>query len=468
MKHKRPPIIVILGHVNHGKTTLLDFIRKSNIVQKEYGGITQKIQAFNIEIENKSLTFIDTPGHELFSSLRKRGSQVADIGILIVAADDGIKPQTEESLEFLRELKIPFVVAINKIDKPNAQPEKVKKELSELGVVFEEWGGEVPCFLISAKTGEGIKNLLEGIFLLAEIYEFSYTEEEIFGYVLESYKDLKTGNQVMIILKNGVLKVGDQIYSSSTKAKIKKILSTENKEIKKLFPSIPAIVLGFEDLPLPGEEISTNPAKVSQIKFFRNFSIGKGNEEIKFLIKAENFGAIEAILKILEKIAKDYNKKIKIIEASVGDLLKTDVDFIKTYHPHLILFNTKIPNFLKVELVGEPIEIISANTVYQMQENLENIFKEKEVNILSTLKILKIFSQKSSKITIGGKVEGIFKIKDKVIIKDENGKIVANGTIFSLEKDKIECQQVENSLCGIVIQGNNLDKVKEGYEVYKI
>jgi translation initiation factor IF-2 len=466
VKKLRPPIIVILGHVDHGKTTLLDFIRKSNIAEKEYAGITQKIQAFNIEIKNKSFTFIDTPGHELFSSLRKRGSQIADLGILVVAADDGIKPQTEESLNFLKELKIPYVVAINKIDRPNAQPEKVKKDLANLGVVLEEWGGEVPCFLISAKTGEGVDVLLDGISVLSEIYEFSYTEDEIFGYVLETYKDLKIGNQVMIILKNGILKLGDEIYTQTTKAKIKKITSTDNKDLKEIYPSIPAIVLGFEDLPLAGEEISKD-IKITQTQYFRNLSIGKGSEEVKFLIKAENFGSIEAILKILEKFSQDYNKKIKIIEASIGDLIKVDVDFIKTYHPHLILFNTKIPNFLKIELVGEPIKIVSGKSIYEIEECLKELFEEKEKQVLSYLKIIKIFSQKSSKITLGGKVEGVFKLKDKVVIKDENGKIIASGIITSLEKDKVPCQQVENSLCGMVIQGSNLDKVKEGYEIFK-
>lgn len=467
MLQKRPPIVVLLGHVDHGKTTLLDFLKKTKITEKEYGGITQKIQAFVIEVNNKKFTLIDTPGHELFFTLRKRGIEIADLALLVIAADEGIQVQTKEVIDFLKETKLPFIVVLNKIDRPQAQPEKVKKELSEIGVILEEWGGDVPCYLISAKTGQGIDELLEGIFLLADIYDFKWDENhEFVGYVLETYKDLRQGNQVMIILKDGVLKVGDQIFTYSTYGKVKKIITTDGQELNKLLPSIPAIVFGFEDLPLAGEMISPRQVEIKEKKFFKNVSFGDG-QEYKFLIKGENYGSLEAILNVIEKLTKKINFKATVIEASIGDLIKTDVDFIKTYHPILILFNTKIPNFLKPELLGEPIEIIDVKTIYEIEQKLEDVLtKDLPDKREALLKILKIFSQKESKITLGGQVQsGVFKLKDRVIIKDELGNIIAGGTIISIEKDKVPCKEISDGLCGMVIQGSNLNKVKEGYEL---
>jgi len=468
MKQKRIPIIVILGHVDHGKTSLLDWIRKTRLVEKEYGGITQKINAFS----TGSFTFIDTPGHELFTSLRKRGAQVADLGILVVAADDGVMPQTKESLEFLKEFKIPYVVAINKIDRPLAQPEKVKKQLSELGVVFEEWGGDVPCYLISARTGQGIDQMLEGLYLLSDLYNFSYDDEApFFGYVLESYKDIKIGNEVLIVLKDGVLKTGQEIFSYSSYGKVKKIINTDGKELKELIPSIPAIIFGFEELPFAGEVISQNKVDILQERFFKNLVLGQGKKEIKFLIKAADYGKIEAIIGALEKIASEKEIKLKIIDASVGELVKKDVDFIKTYHPNLILFDVKIPNFLKTEIFPEPIKIIQGRSIYEINDGIykEILQEETQEKKIGILKILKVFSQKRSKVTVGGQVEeGSFRLNDRVVIKDENNKIVAGGVIVSIEKDKISCDSVDQGLCGMVIEGSNLDKVNEGYTLHKI
>jgi len=259
----RPPVVVVMGHIDHGKTSLLDFIRNTRVTLQESGNITQHIGAYEIEIplsqdkslpaETRKITFLDTPGHEAFATLRSRGAQVADIAILIIAADEGVMPQTKEALYHIKAAGIPFIVAINKIDKPNANPEKVKNELSELGVFLEGRGGDVPCVEISAKTGENVDELLELILLLADLNNFQANKlAPAQGVVLESHLDNKRGITATLLIKNGTFHLGDKIYTSNTQGKIKIIENFLGKPINEASFSSPVIVVGFEDLPLPG------------------------------------------------------------------------------------------------------------------------------------------------------------------------------------------------------------------------
>src|SRR3989344_3533059 len=255
-KLTRSPIVVVMGHVDHGKTTLLDYIKKTNIAGKEAGGITQAIGAYEVTHNGKQITFIDTPGHEAFSKMRSRGATAADLAILIVAADDGVKPQTKEVIKILKDTKTAFVVAINKIDKNNADPERVKSDLLNNEVMLEGYGGGISYQQISAKTGEGVPELLDLVLLATEMDALTYSEEEpASGFVVESKLDRRRGNEVVVILKNGVLRRGDEVYTPSVEGRVKILENFLGDSVAELKPSSPALIFGFEKLPEVGEEV---------------------------------------------------------------------------------------------------------------------------------------------------------------------------------------------------------------------
>jgi translation initiation factor IF-2 len=321
---KKPPIVTILGHVDHGKTSLLDYIRKTNVASLEAGGITQKIGAYEIEFKGEKITFIDTPGHEAFTKLRERGSKIADLAILVVAADEGVKPQTKESLEFLKAFNIPFIVALNKIDKKEADPERVLGELTEIGVIPEKWGGETPIIYTSAKTGEGVDELLETIIILRDLYDIK-TEDEgnAEGYILEVFKDPKRGILASLIINKGKLKFGDFLVTASSYGKVRILEDDLGNKIKEAKPSKPVLVGNFEALPSAGEEFRViseeEKEKVQKIlqekekEYFKKFIFvsSESRGDINLIVRADHIGSLEALDKVLQNLAERLQINIK-------------------------------------------------------------------------------------------------------------------------------------------------------------
>lgn len=466
---KKPPIIVVLGHVDHGKTSLLDYIRKTNVALKEAGGITQKIGAYEIEYKGEKMTFIDTPGHEAFAMLRQRGAKFADIGILVIAADEGVKEQTKESLEYLKIFKIPFIIALNKIDKKDADPEKVLAQLVELEVIPEKWGGEIPTINVSAKTGEGIDDLLETIILLRDIYEMKTKINGLGrGYILEAFKDPKRGILASLIVTEGVVKLGDFLITQSSLAKIKIMEDDLGRKINEAYPSKPILVGNFDVLPSAGEEFKIGQEKdIENIRkeleekektYIRKHIFVKTEEKGDYvlIVRADHLGSLEALENIFLKLSQKLNTNIKIIKQDLGPISLEDVELAKEFGAIILSFNVK--NFKNIldHIKNLNIKFIESNVIYELEEKLESLVKGEEIKELlpkGELEVLATFSKTKTKKTIGGRVVlGRIKLKDKVIIL-RNGEIMGRGKIISLEKNKILVEEVkENELCGLIIE----------------
>lgn len=466
---KKPPIVVILGHVDHGKTSLLDYIRRSNLTGYEAGGITQKIGAYEIEFKGEKITFIDTPGHEAFSKLRERGSKIADIGILVVAADEGVKPQTKESLEFLKSYQVPFVIALNKIDKKEADPERVLAQLVEIGIIPEKWGGEVPVIYTSAKTGEGIEDLLETIIILRDIYELK-TEDDgpASGYVLEVVKDPQRGLLASLVITQGKLTIGNFIFTASAYGKAKFLEDDLGRKINEAQPSKPVLVGNFEILPSVGEEFKVGLEKekeeIQKIlqekekEYFKKFIFvsTETQGELNLIVRADHLGSLEALDKILTNLANKFQKNIKIIKQDLGPLTSQDIDLAKDFNALILSFNVKTPKTLITSLQNLGIKLIEENVIYRLEEKLEKIITgEEETKKMpkGKLEVLATFSKTKLKKTIGGRVIlGRIKLGDKVLIL-RNEEVVGKGKIISLEKDKVPTEEVkEEQLCGLIVE----------------
>lgn len=471
---KKPPIVVILGHVDHGKTTLLDKIRESNIALKEAGGITQKIGAYEIEFNREKITFIDTPGHFAFSKLRERGAKTADIGVLIVAADEGVKPQTKESLEYLKAFKIPFIVALNKIDKKGADPQRVISQLMEISVIPEKFGGDVPILEISAKTGQGIEDLLETILLLRDIHELNVeTQKPGQGFILETFKDERRGILASIIVVEGKVNYGDILITSNTFAKIKIFEDDLGRKIDFALPSKPVLVGNFEDFPLVGEIFEIGEMKAlkeiqkrleeKRESFMKKFIIQETTlGDYNLIIKADHFGSLEAFENIFQNLAEQRKINLKIIKADLGQVTFEDIKLAKDFNGILISFNLKNKKQILEEIKNKGITLIESDVVYEIEEKFVELIKgEKEEIVKGELEVLAIFSQTKSKKTIGGRViKGKIKLNQRVsIIRGEE--ILGKGKIVSLEKNKVPTSEVEEgNLCGLIITTEA--EIKEG------
>ncbi|HDM32066.1 MAG TPA: GTP-binding protein, partial [bacterium] len=346
---KKQPVVTILGHIDHGKTTLLRAIKKLPFSGEKPGGvITQEIGAFEIEREGKKITFLDTPGHEAFSQMRSRGAKVADLAILVVSAIEGPKEQTKEALEAIKEAQIPFIVAITKMDLPGANSQRVKRELSKIGVLTEDMGGEVPFVETSAKTGQGIEELLEMILLLAEIRDLKANlKKKAQGVIIESHLDPKRGPLATIILEEGVLKVGDIVGTNSTYGKIRRIENAEKKVLEKIFPGQAGLIFGFEKVPKVGEIVrvfeSLQEAKANlkiEEKIERRIKEPKeGQKVLNLIIKTDCLGSLEAIENIISKIPQD-KVLIRVIKGEVGLVSEEDLKLAKSSKAFILAFRT--------------------------------------------------------------------------------------------------------------------------------
>lgn len=470
----RPPIVVIMGHVDHGKSSLLDFIRKTNIVAKESGGITQSIGAYEVEHNGKRITFIDTPGHEAFSKMRSRGAKTADLAILVVAADDGVKPQTKESIKIIEETKTPFIVAVNKIDKPSADIERTKNDLMANGILLEGYGGNVSWQAISAKTGQGVNELLDLILLAAEMENLTYNpDENANGVIIEAKANSQSGIIISAIVKNGILKIGDRIATQSACGKIKNLKNFLGKKIDAVSPSGPTMILGFETPPQIGEEfISGNidlikiQNEISENQFIaptQFIPLNKnGSPALNLILKADVSGSLETLSEIIRALGNE-KIKINIINQSTGEITDGDVKNASPSNAIIVGFRVKINKVAENLAKAQNVKIILSEIIYELVEAAQNEIKLLEKPLpQGELEILKIFSQKGKKQLVGGKII-LGKIKNNIRVKisRENSEI-GDGKITNLKKIKQEVNEVFlNEECGVMLESDTLIVVND-------
>lgn len=460
----RQPIVVVMGHVDHGKTTLLDYIRKTSVAAKESGGITQHIGAYEIEHPStnagqaRKITFIDTPGHEAFSKMRSRGARVADIAVLMVAADESVKPQTEDALDHIKAAGVPFIVAINKIDKPGASPDKVKQDLATRDVLVEDWGGKIPVALISAKSGEGVPQLLDLILLAAELEEIKGDPEKTAeGVVIESHPDPKRGPTATLVVLDGTLKRGDSIVAGSVNGKVKILEDFSGKPIESIALGAPARVLGWEKLPEIGETFRTGTeALTSKKEIAKTAKPAIQQGEIGIILKADVAGSLEALRDAVVKLAEKVGLPIRLLEASAGEITESDVKLADTTRSLIASFRSKISREAESFLKTRPQKILQSDVIYELLENLEKeleavVNSRKAAEITGRLEVLATFGEKGGKQVIGGMVrEGKFTkgAAAKIIRRDT---LITKGKISNLQLKKQDVAEVDTgNECGIL------------------
>ena len=472
----RPPVVVVLGHVDHGKTAILDFIRKTKVAEKESGGITQHIGAYEIEHQGKKITFIDTPGHEAFSAMRSRGAKVADIAILVVAAEEGVKPQTKEAITHVKKTGIHLIVAINKIDKPGANPEKVKGELAKNDVSVESMGGKIPSVETSAKTGQGISELLELILLVAEMAELKgEAAKPGEGVVIEAYLDSQRGPTATLLLRDGILEQGDIVATPSTFGKIKILENFQGKILDKALPSTPCIVMGLEKVPQVGEKFKIYADIESAQKYIEKkerkagggevFFIEEGKRALNLILKADVQGSIEAITQVLKNLPQE-KVVLRILKSEVGEINENDLKLAQGSLAKILGFRIKV-NPLAAKLAErENIRIITFDVIYDIIQGVRQIMEKavvaERVKIdLGKVKTLIIFLTEKNRQIIGGKViEGEVK-KGTQIEVFRGEELVGKGKLINLQKNKKDVEKAgKGEECGILYEGSI--KIEEG------
>ncbi|MCP6720182.1 MAG: GTP-binding protein [Patescibacteria group bacterium] len=483
----RPPIVVVMGHVDHGKTKLLDYIRKTNIAGREAGGITQSIGAYEITHEvthstdaqgappARKITFIDTPGHEAFSKMRERGAQVADLAILVVAADEGVKPQTKDALKYILKEKITFIVAINKIDKPNANIEKIKQELGKAGVLLEGFGGNISWHAISAKTGEGVSDLLDLILLAADLEKATYNPDApASGIILTSHSDPRRGPAAGVIVTNGRLQKGQFVSTESTKGKVKILEDFKGDPAEFLEPSAPAMILGFESLPEVGEKFSTGvdqskkssvpatqPQTIESKELLKEI-IPEEKESLKVLLKANETGSLDALLHIIQKITQQT--KITVINKGVGNLHESDVKLAAAVGAVIIGFRVKADKTALSMAKMQKINIMTSPVIYELEKNLEEYILKNISQEIRTIEILAIFGEpKGKKQVVGGRVvQGSVKNLEtfEIINSADGDKVIGEGKINNLQSQKKDVSQAETDQeVGLLVESETQIKV---------
>lgn len=491
----RPPVVTIMGHVDHGKTSLLDAIRETDVVSKEAGGITQTIGAYQVKYNDRRITFIDTPGHEAFTDMRARGTKVTDIVIIIVAADDGIKPQTVEAIEHAKAADVPIVVAINKMDKPSADPSRVMQDLTENGLVPEEWGGDTIVTKISAITKDGIPELLDNILLLADMAELKANPNRYAsGSVVESKLDKHSGTKASILVQSGTLRLGDPIVVGSQYGKVRTLKNDRAQDIVEATPSMPVEITGLNEVPEAGDlfmafetekearaiaaqrtersrQQDTNRTGMTLEDLFG--AIKEGIKEINVVIKADVNGSLEAIKQSLVKIEIE-NVRIKVIRGGVGSITERDIVLASASNALIIGFNVR-PNNQTIEFATEKgVEIKLYDVIYKMVEDIEKSMKgllepEYTEKITGEAEIRQIY--KFSKVgNIAGchVVNGTIKSNHKArLIRDEI--VIFNGAIQTLQREKDQVREVSKGMdCGITLDA--YQDIKEGdiIEAYEL
>ena len=486
---KRPPIVTIMGHVDHGKTSLLDAIRHAKVTASEAGGITQHIGAYTVSLNGEKITFLDTPGHEAFTAMRARGAQVTDIVILVVAADDGIMPQTKEAINHCKAADVPMIVAINKIDRPGANIDRVKQELTEHGLVSEDWGGDTICVPVSAKTGENLESLLEMVLLTAEMQELvADPNRKAKGTVIEAKLDKGRGAVASLLIQNGTLNVGDSILVGSTYGRIRAMFDDRGKKIKSAGPSIPVEILGLSEVPAAGdrfvvckdEKTARNMAELRKQKIkadshqashrvsledlYSQIQEGKV-KELAIVVKADVQGSVEAIRQSLEKLSTD-DVKVRVIHGAVGAITETDVTLAAASNALIIGFNVRPDSNATIAAEKENIDLKTYRIIYDAIEDVKSAmigmldpeYKE-VVNGKAEVRM-------TYKISNVGTIAGCYVTDGKIVRNSEirvirDGIVIFESTLASLKRFKDDAKEVAKGYeCGLSVEKFN--DLKEG------
>ncbi len=486
---ERPPVVTVMGHVDHGKTTLLDAIRETKVAAGEAGGITQHIGAYQVEIKGKKITFLDTPGHAAFTAMRARGAQVTDIAILVVAADDGVMPQTVEAINHAKAANVPIIVAVNKIDKPNANPDRVKQELTEYGLLAEDWGGDTICVPVSALRKEGIDDLLENVLLVAEMRELKANQERnARGFVIESELDKGRGPVATVLVQKGTLRIGDSIVAGTVAGRVRAMTNDKGKSVKKAGPSMPVEVVGLADVPQAGdvfvvtdeekaarlvaesrkekqrEEMLKKTSRVSLDDLFSRIKEG----EVKVLgivLKADVHGSAEAMKQSLTQLTND-EVRVNVIHAGVGAITESDVMLAAASNAIIIGFNVRPDVVAKRIAEREQVDIRTYRIIYEaiddvkaaMTGMLEPEFKEAvlgRAEVRATFRVPKVGVVAGSYV-IDGKITRSASVR---VLRDNV--VVHEGGIESLKRFKDDVREVSEGFeCGIGLA--NFNDIKEG------
>jgi len=487
---ERPPVVTVMGHVDHGKTTLLDRIRKTNVAEREAGGITQSIGAYQVEFSGKKITFIDTPGHEAFTAMRARGAQATDIVVLVVAADDGVMPQTVEAFDHAKNANVPIIVAINKIDKPNANIEYTKQQLaSQLGLVAEDWGGDTVMIPMSAKTGAGVEDLLEMILIVAEMSQIKcYPKGRARGVIIESKLDKARGPVATVIVRDGVLRRGDYIVAGATMGRVRSLLNDKGENVNEAHPSDPVQVLGFEEVPdvhsvlyvveslAKAREIverrkerMKKPLKRRiKLEEFLKMMEGEEKKKLNLIIKADSFGTVEALKKALLKL-KAKEVEIEVIHSGIGNVNASDVMLAEASNAVVIGFRVRVDGAARKEAEKEGIQIRTYDVIFDLVEDvklaMEGLLEPETVEEFTGRgEVKKVFS-----ISKVGKIAGVvmqegYVEKSGFVKVYRKSREIFKGSIESLKHYKEDVLRVEAPQeCGIKLAG--FDDIQEGDEL---
>ena len=490
----RPPVVTIMGHVDHGKTTLLDTIRKSAIVDSEYGGITQAIGAYQVEKDGHKITFIDTPGHAAFTEMRARGASVTDIVIIIVAADDGVMPQTEEAIDHALAANVPIIVAVNKIDKPDANPEKIRTEMAEHNITPEEWGGNVPFVNISAKAGQGIDLLLETILAISEVQELKANPNRYaLGTVIESKMDKNVGGVASLLIQNGTLRIGDPLVVGTTHGKVRTMKNDQGVSIVEAGPSTPVEITGLQGNPSAGDKFmafeteseAKNVAekraiKAKNQKFSKQAisldnlfaSIDAGIKEINVIVKTDVRGSEETVKNALDKIEVS-GVKIKVIRSGIGTITESDVVLAQASSAIILGFCVRPSNSTKDMAKEYGVDIRLYTIIYKLVEDMEQAMKgvldpEYEEKVIGTAQVRQLF--KFSKV---GTIAGVY-VTDGLVRNGANARLIRDGIVVveskiaTLQREKDQVKEVKNGYeCGLTLDKYSDIKVDDTIEVYE-
>ena len=493
----RPPVVTIMGHVDHGKTSLLDAIRESKVTATEHGGITQHIGAYQVVVNGHPITFLDTPGHEAFTAMRARGAQVTDVAVLVVAADDGVMPQTKEAIDHAKAAGVPIVVALNKIDVANANPDRVKKELSDNGVVVEEWGGDTPLAPVSAKTREGLDGLLDNILVVSEVLELKANpDREAIGIVVEAELSKTRGPLATVLVKTGTLRAGDYVVVGETLGRIKAMLNEHGKRIKSAGPSEPAEILGLQSVPKAGETLQVMPdeksartvviervrereaaamhqqQRVTLDTLFGEISAGK-LKELNIILKTDVQGSIEPIRTSLERLSNEQ-VKVKIIHTGSGSVTESDVMLAIASKGIIIAFNTGAEGGAERIATVEKVDIRHYNVIYNIVEDVDKALKGmleptfKEV-VSAHAEVRQVF-----RVARKNSIAGCY-VRDGTVARSDtarvsrNGAIVFEGKIGSLKRMQDDVREVQTNFeCGLQLDGFDSFEEGDAVEFYRI
>ena len=485
----RPPVVTIMGHVDHGKTSLLDYIRKSRVTAGEAGGITQHIGAYTVNVDGRQITFLDTPGHEAFTAMRARGTQATDIAVLVVAADDSVMPQTVESINHAKAAEVPIIVAINKMDKPDANPEKVKQDLTQYGLVCEDWGGETICVPVSAKTGEGVDDLLEMILLQADVLQLQANPNRLGrGVIIEAKLDKARGPLATVLLQNGTLHVGDNIIAGMASGRVRALINDKGERVDSAGPSMPVEIMGFDDVPSAGDEMiavgddhlsrqvaderreklkasrEATMAKMSMENLFASIEAGKVTT-LNLIIKADVQGSVEAVKQAMEKLSSD-EVKIRVLHSAAGAITKDDVNLASAFNAIIIGFNIRPDASAREAAEKQKVDVRLYTVIYKAIEDMEMAMKgllepEYREVLLGHAEVRNVF-----KITGAGIIAGCYVTDGKVqrnasvrLLRDNV--VVHEGKLSSLRHLKDDVKEMAAGYeCGMSLEGHN--DIKEG------